>query len=379
MRFKRRRNLFRVVAVLAATMLSWGFAEIVILLLGVNNDDRESGASILIPQAGGPTELSGCGHVPFATIRTRYPTNPREYFNSDNTIDHVYNSVGWRDREHVIEKPAGTFRILGLGDSYLFGQGVRPKDRCLDRLPAQLHRFWSATEFETINSGQSGYTTAQELQLLQKCGWKYSPDMVILHFFPNDIEENIYTEKPKVEFFTEYTTSFLGTDWMSQHSEVWALARRKVLGQVKGRAYIRESIDSFMHQPEKWESCRRPVSAMAEECHERNIRFMVVVFPFFINLNGDYPFQPIHDRVKSFCADANIPCLDLRDTFCSFSGPELWVHSSISTPTKRRISWRPWQLLISLPPIEISWGCPVSDGVRVLMNQISVQPQLPIR
>ena len=82
-RSERRRNLFRVVAVLAATILSWGFAEIVILLSGINNDYRESGASILLLQPGGPTELSDCGHVPFGTIRTRYPTNPRGLFNFD--------------------------------------------------------------------------------------------------------------------------------------------------------------------------------------------------------------------------------------------------------------------------------------------------------
>ena len=326
MRSKRRRNVFRVVAALAATILSWGFAEIVILLSGVNNDYRESGASILLPQPGAPTDLSDCGHVPFATIRTRYPTNPRGYFNSENTIDHVYNSVGWRDGEHAIEKPDGTYRILGLGDSYIFGQGVQPRDRCLDRLPAELHRTWRQTEFETINTGQSGYNTGQELRLLQECGWKYSPDLVILHFVPNDIEENIYTEKPKVEFFTEYTTSFLGSDWMSQHSEVWALARRKILGKLKGHAYIRQSVDSFATQPEKWESCRQPMLEMAEQCEQRKVGFLVVVFPFFINLDGDYPFQPIHDRVKSFCAESKIACLDLRDTFRGFSGPELWVH-----------------------------------------------------
>ena len=326
MRSKRRRNLFRFIAVFAASVLSWGFAEVVILLSGVNNDYRESGASILLPQPGGPTELSHCGHVPFATIRTRYPTNPRGYFNSDCTIDHVYNSVGWRDREHVVEKPVGTFRILGLGDSYVFGQGVKPRDRCLDRLPIELSREWPTAEFETINTGQSGYNTGQEFQILQKCGWKYSPDLVILHFVPNDIEQNIYTEKPKVEFFTEYTTSFLGTDWMSQHSEVWALARRKLLGQLKGRDYIRQSVESFATQPEKWEGCRHPISEMAKECQQRKVGFLVVVFPFFISLNGDYPFQPIHDRVKNFCGESKIPCLDLRETFRRFAGPELWVH-----------------------------------------------------
>lgn len=322
----RRRLAFRVITVVVATVVSLGLVEICLLLSGINNDYRDSAATVLMPQVGGPTELSECGHVPYATIRMQFPTNPRGYFSTQNTIDHKFNSVGWRDDEHSLKKPDGTFRILGVGDSYLYGQGVKPRDRCLDRLPGLLKCEWPNTLFETINTGQPGYNTVQELKSLEHCGWNYSPDLVILHFVPNDIEPDIYTKKAKVEFFTEYTTSFLGTDWLSQHSELWALARRKIWGQIKGRAYIRQSIDSFRSQPEKWNSCRSSIAEMARQCKERDVGFLVVVFPFFINLNGDYPFQAIHDRVKEFCDESKIHCLDLREAFRGYRGPELWVH-----------------------------------------------------
>lgn len=309
-------------------------AELCVLLSGVNNDFRELPTSELLPQAGGPYELSACGHVPFATIRMRYPTNPRGYFDSNNCVDQLMNSVGWRDRDHEVGKPPGTFRILGLGDSYLFGQGVKSGDRCLEQLAEIIRREAPERSVETINTGQPGYNTAMEAQLLRKCCWEYKPDLVILHFVPNDVEIDIYTTKPKVEFFTEYSVSYIGTDWASQYSEVWALARRSILGQIRGRAYVQESIRSFSSDSEKWRQCREALADISRQCEEHQVPLLVVVFPFFYHLNSDYPFQPIHDGVTEFCKESQIPCLDLRKAFRDYSGPELWVHPTDQHPNE---------------------------------------------
>ena len=58
------------------------------------------------------------------------------------------------------------------------------------------------------------------------------------------------------------------------------------------------------------------------------------VFPFFIDLNGDYPFQPIHDLVSALGRERGIPVLDLRDAYRDFSGPELWVHPTDEHPNE---------------------------------------------
>src|SRR5690242_2061221 len=111
-----KRRLFQASAVCGALLFGGILAEVGVRLSGVNADFRGLPTSELRPRAGGPYELSPCGHVPFATIRMRYPSNPRGYFDKLNGIDHVINSVGWREREVPIRKRPGTFRILGLGD-----------------------------------------------------------------------------------------------------------------------------------------------------------------------------------------------------------------------------------------------------------------------
>ena len=103
------------------------------------------------------------------------------------------NSDGLRDREHAITKPANTFRIAVLGDS--FAEAFQ--------LPMQK-AFWSIMEsklrscaalsnqnVEVINFGVSGYGTAQELLTLREKVWKYDPDVVLLAVYTgNDLSDN---------------------------------------------------------------------------------------------------------------------------------------------------------------------------------------------
>src|SRR5712692_4422183 len=50
------------------------------------------------------------------------------------------NSVGMRDHEVAIPKPPCTFRVIGVGDSVMFGYGVRLEEIFLKRLEDQLNR-----------------------------------------------------------------------------------------------------------------------------------------------------------------------------------------------------------------------------------------------
>lgn len=103
------------------------------------------------------------------------------------------NSQGLRDREHAKQKPPDTLRIAILGDSYA------------EALQVPLESaFWSVMErrlgecpalaghgVEAINFGVSGYGTAQELIMLRRRIWDYSPDVVLLAVTTNnDITDN---------------------------------------------------------------------------------------------------------------------------------------------------------------------------------------------
>ncbi len=103
--------------------------------------------------------------------------------------DERVNNLGFRDREHSIEKPPGTCRILGIGDSFVYGD-VRLKDNFLriteSELADRLAGRWPSVEM--VMMGLGGYSPENALGLLRSGALDLSPDLVTLNFFVgNDV------------------------------------------------------------------------------------------------------------------------------------------------------------------------------------------------
>ncbi len=107
----------------------------------------------------------------------------------EGKVSVTYNSQGWRDIEHAVEKPDGVFRILVLGDSFMEANSVE-LEKTFHRQVEKLARE-TASQVEVINLGVSGYGTLQEYLAFQHMGQLYEPDLVILGFFDgNDVINN---------------------------------------------------------------------------------------------------------------------------------------------------------------------------------------------
>ena len=100
------------------------------------------------------------------------------------------NSLGLRDDEIPLAKPAGERRILCLGDSFTFALGVRFEDLYVQQLEALLAKQHPGERIQVINAGVAGYNTRQELIRLLAQGLALSPDLVTIGFYFNDLVEN---------------------------------------------------------------------------------------------------------------------------------------------------------------------------------------------
>ncbi|MBD1883266.1 SGNH/GDSL hydrolase family protein [Microcoleus vaginatus] len=104
------------------------------------------------------------------------------------------NSEGLRDREHTKAKPPNTLRVAVVGDSFTEAIHVPVEQTFWSKLERKLSNCQAVKgrkNVEVINFGVQGYGTAQELMMLRKKVWDYSPDIVILAFFiGNDVINN---------------------------------------------------------------------------------------------------------------------------------------------------------------------------------------------
>lgn len=104
------------------------------------------------------------------------------------TMNITLNSKGLRDnKDYSYNKPENVTRIIVLGDSFTWGEGVNNSQICTEFLENKQDKV------EVINTGHVGYGTAQELLLLKNEGVKYSPDLIILLFHGSDLINNVAT------------------------------------------------------------------------------------------------------------------------------------------------------------------------------------------
>jgi lysophospholipase L1-like esterase len=99
------------------------------------------------------------------------------------------NELGLRDDPMASpEKPANTFRVLALGDSFTLGYVVDRHDLFVD----QIEGWWrnENRRVDVINAGTEGYSTDQAVAWFLENGEAFAPDLVVLFPYDNDIYWN---------------------------------------------------------------------------------------------------------------------------------------------------------------------------------------------
>lgn len=109
---------------------------------------------------------------------------------SDDGGEHT-DSIGARgEREYAATKPAGTTRLVCVGDSYTWGDEVPDADTYEAQLEALL------PSVEAINLGVVGYGTDQALLRWRREGARLRPDVVVVGVLLENVGRNVNRYRP---------------------------------------------------------------------------------------------------------------------------------------------------------------------------------------
>jgi len=193
-------------------------------------------------------------HVVAAPWGLRYNQPGAKYHHRSADVNVLFeiNAAGMRAaREYEYQKPAGVKRIVSLGDSFTLGYEVE-LEQCFSTVLENELRA-SGLQVEVLNAGVAGFSTAEEYVYLERELLKYEPDLVIVSFYVNDLEDNVRADLFRlegnrlVEQNREYVpggrlASFLNTNWaasvLAERSNAIAFFKERVTRELARSALV---------------------------------------------------------------------------------------------------------------------------------------------
>lgn len=141
----------------------------------------------------------------------------------------VINDLGLRDSPMTRSKPAGTIRILCLGDSFVFGLGVDAKDSFPERCEVILRESMGG-DVEVVNCGVPAWGTDESRRFFLSNVGALKPDAVVLSIFVgNDTFDDLASDEFTVEnglLVPADRSSPLPWDRSLANSALWTLMKR---------------------------------------------------------------------------------------------------------------------------------------------------------
>lgn len=253
------------------------------------------------------------------------------------------NSAGFRDRERSVEKPENSFRVAVLGDSFIEALHV-PQEQTATAVMEQVLAECPTLDkraVEVMNFGVQGYGTAQALMTLRHHVWQFSPNLVVLGFYPgNDLRNNyrplehdhlrpyfslengewvvdnsFRTLEPKQRDYYAFAQVDRLPYWLVSRSRILQLIRQAEIN-TKQRQYqedYRETNINFYREPvdEDWENAWQIteglIELMRDEVTEKDAELMVVT------ISDSYQVHPKAERRQEFMTDYDIEDLFYPD------------------------------------------------------------------
>lgn len=215
--------------------------------------------------------------------------------------------------------PAGIRRVLFIGDSFTYGDGVRPEET----FPSLISLNLEPLDVEVLNHGLSGWNLDEAMTQYLTTSAVFSPDTVVWVVVLNDLgdpPENAWGDLVR----------HAPPPGVSRLLDFASLALTRAVVHSRTEDHYNEAWD-----PEKNAGganlSRDAFSLVQAEVASRGGRLIVVIFPLLHQLR-DYPFAEAHRRIHQLASQAGAEVVDLLEVYQGRSATRLWASPSDHHP-----------------------------------------------
>lgn len=208
------------------------------------------------------------------------------------------NSDGLRDVEHAAANTNHAFRVACLGDSVTFGYRVPWHYAYPTHLQRELES--QGRRIEVFNIALPGWSPRQASIAWREIARKYQPNVVILGICLNDV----------AEMHNNLTKPSAWRKWLFKHSALVRCALRPHQREIADVQELFEEPRSKRVQS-GWALLEEEIRQLRDSVSQTGARFILVVFPFRVQVLPDAPPPLPQERLRKFAGEANIPFLDM--------------------------------------------------------------------
>ena len=240
------------------------------------------------------------------------------------------NSLGYRDFEWAVDKPAGVRRIAFVGDSFTYGWGIeRVEDRFTECLQATFKDEFPGA-VQTMNLSKPGWGSAAELRAMQDVVAAYEVNEIVLGYVANDIEPLLPTTEdfnptlpPEPTFFDPDRSCLV--DFL--YRTLWVPRLPAVRGYQDwlARGFADEDV---------WCEHQCQLRDIIGYCRGQGVTLRVILLPFIRTSGDSFKREEIHGRVRRFFEAEGVPVLDLWPTIADRDPADLVVNRRDPHPNK---------------------------------------------
>ena len=241
----------------------------------------------------------------------------RHYFSaqSRNTRDYKYSP----------QKPADTYRIVVVGDSFTFGYGNQFDDSFPKRLERILNLNAQTPKVEVVNLGNPGNAIQHNAISVKKALDLLAPDLVILEVTLNDPELTPYDKDGnRIKLVNNEKPSGLAA-----YSKIIQFIKTRLANSRSHREYLEYFLGLFKNK-DTLDNFETGMRQIAEACKTAKVPLVSVVFPLLsYPLDENYPFNEPHKVTHTVLEKNSIPYLDLLNSYRGIPSIRLTADPSI--------------------------------------------------